>query len=448
MHGHAMGGAAGARCSEVQEQEGASSPRTESVVSDSDSMLPNSKGQVVIEVGGVDKESSMDNSLSDGTDSEQLEAKATCWQHLKNPRVWGIITAVLLFLAAGLFFGTQIFEAIIAAKHWYLENKLISIPWYCFIFSIGSALLMPYGPFCISIGYIFGVGGGLPVQCAAIFVSSAFIYLVGRVLLKKRVDSYMSKYRLWRSIIDHMGRDWREAAKINILMCFIPMPYGTHAYLFSLSDCTFLNFVSFFELGMIGHTLLNLTIGEALSMASNQEGVNTTKLIASVFGVVAMVFAIWYGGIITQKIVDNTYDEEKMEQKAREKDTKSLLKNASVTPDHSYSGYPDEKDSICDSARPSMQLRRPSQDESPEAPAAGAGVGLFGGQRPSDRLRVDLNSVTLRSAEKKKERLETHSSESMQELPLGEPTGYRGGDLEPAVLEAVIGDSSTVSSLR
>lgn len=43
-------------------------------------------------------------------------------------------------------------------------------------------------------------------------------------------------------------------------MCFIPMPYGTHAYLFSISRCAFWNFVSVFELGMVGHTFLNLAV--------------------------------------------------------------------------------------------------------------------------------------------------------------------------------------------
>lgn len=56
------------------------------------------------------------------------------------------------------------------------------------MFSVASAAFMPYGPFCISIGYIFGIGVGFAVQSLAIFVSSAFIYVIGRLFLRKRVS--------------------------------------------------------------------------------------------------------------------------------------------------------------------------------------------------------------------------------------------------------------------
>jgi len=264
---------------------------------------------------------------SEDCDTEQV-ARVSIWKRLQNRKVWGVILAVVLFLLLGLICGTKIFESIIAAKSWFVENPLLSVPWYCFLFSAASAVFMPYGPFCISVGYIFGLGWGLPVQLSAIFVSSAFIYLVGRVLLKKRVTEYTNKseFRLWRAIMDHMGKDWKEAAKINMLMCFIPMPYGTHAYFFSVSECSFWNFVWVFEIGMIGHTLLNLAVGDALAQSSDlsQKEGSPLQFIATIVGAIAMIASIWYGGIVTQRIMDTTYSEEKVMDKA------GLLKNASL----------------------------------------------------------------------------------------------------------------------
>jgi len=247
-------------------------------------------------------------------DSMKNEPRLSIWERLKDPKVAGIILAIILFLLIGVICGTQIFEAIVGAKQWFLDNPLVSVPWYCLLFSVASAVFMPYGPFCISVGYIWGLRWGFPVQLAAIAVSSAFIYVVGRVLLKKRVNEHTQKYRLWRAIMDHMGRDWKEAAKINLLMCFIPMPYGTHAYLFSLSECTFFNFVWVFELGMIGHTFLNLAVGDALAMSAElgTESTSTLQFVATIVGVVAMIVSIWYGGIVTQRIMDQEYNEDKI----------------------------------------------------------------------------------------------------------------------------------------
>eukprot|EP00287_Rhodomonas_sp_CCMP768_P020848 CAMPEP_0202818440 /NCGR_PEP_ID=MMETSP1389-20130828/8339_1 /ASSEMBLY_ACC=CAM_ASM_000865 /TAXON_ID=302021 /ORGANISM="Rhodomonas sp., Strain CCMP768" /LENGTH=420 /DNA_ID=CAMNT_0049490795 /DNA_START=184 /DNA_END=1446 /DNA_ORIENTATION=- len=252
--------------------------------------------------------------VPDDDDDHEEHEERTIWEHLRNPKVYGTILVIFLFLLIGVACGAHIFEAIVGAKQWFLDNPLISVPWYCFLFSVASAIFMPYGPFCISVGYIWGLKWGFPVQLCAIFVSSAFIYLVGRVLLKKWVNERTMKYRLWRAIMDHMGNDWREAAKINILMCFIPMPYGTHAYLFSLSECSFTCFVSVFEVGMIGHTFLNLAVGDALAMSAElgSESTSTLQFVATIVGVVAMILSIWYGGIVTQRIMEQHYNEDKM----------------------------------------------------------------------------------------------------------------------------------------
>ncbi len=44
------------------------------------------------------------------------------------------------------------------------------------------------------------------------------------------------------------GRRLWQAAKINVLLCFMPVPYGSHPYLFSLTAVPFEQFVFFFML--------------------------------------------------------------------------------------------------------------------------------------------------------------------------------------------------------
>jgi len=285
---------------------------------------------------------------------EETEQESFWVRQMRKPKFWAIVAGVVVFLLLGVLAGTHIFEAIISSKQWFLDNRWISVPWYCTLFSVASAVLMPYGPFCISIGYIFGIGWGFAVQSLAIFVSSAFIYVIGRVCLKQRVDAWLCQYRLWRAIMECMGRDHLEAAKINILMCFIPMPYGTHAYLFSISRCAFWNFVCVFELGMVGHTFLNLAVGDALALASDSEESQTLRLVGTVVGALAMVFSIWYGGVVTQRVMDECYTEEKVMDKL------ALLDNAAPpsTP-----------------AMVSAEAQRPDAVRENEDPGSGVGLG-------------------------------------------------------------------------
>ena len=74
-----------------------------------------------------------------------------------------------------------------AARSWFLEESPYSIVWYYALFCLGSAVLLPYSPFCLAIGYIFGVGQGVLIQMGAILLSSVSCFTIGRYLLKNSV---------------------------------------------------------------------------------------------------------------------------------------------------------------------------------------------------------------------------------------------------------------------
>lgn len=50
-------------------------------------------------------------------------------------------------------------------------------------------MFIPYGPFCIAIGFIFGVYWGFLIQMGAIFLSSAMLFIIGRYLFKDYVSA-------------------------------------------------------------------------------------------------------------------------------------------------------------------------------------------------------------------------------------------------------------------
>jgi len=140
------------------------------------------------------------------------------------------VVVVATSIALGAKFGSHIFNAIIDAKD-FLRNEPFSLLGYFSIFTMMSMFFVPYSPFSIAIGFIFGIYWGFVIEMCNIFISSSTIFFVGRYLFKDYVEALIvnsseATANIWKGLMKYLGRDWREAAKMNILLCFIPMPYG------------------------------------------------------------------------------------------------------------------------------------------------------------------------------------------------------------------------------
>jgi uncharacterized membrane protein YdjX (TVP38/TMEM64 family) len=60
------------------------------------------------------------------------------------------------------------------------------------------------------------------------------------------------------TLLNLISRDWKEAGKVNLLMCFMPIPYGAHIYLFAISSVPFEQFIAFAMMGMMPYTFLGM----------------------------------------------------------------------------------------------------------------------------------------------------------------------------------------------
>ena len=99
----------------------------------------------------------------------------------------------------GWYFGNQIFNAIIAGKDFFREELPWSLVVYYVVFVACSIVFIPYGPFCIAIGFIFGVYWGFLIQMGAILLSSAVLFIIGRYLFKDYVSTHAAPSALQRS---------------------------------------------------------------------------------------------------------------------------------------------------------------------------------------------------------------------------------------------------------
>ncbi len=145
---------------------------------------------------------------------ESVKRKLAFWKGriitlLKSPLFYLGVLIVGSFAFAGWYFGNVVFRETVqcnvlsiffrlmtyvdtneqtAAKSWFLEESPYSIAWYYTIFCFGAAVLLPYSPFCLAVGYIFGVGQGVLIQMGAILLSSATCFAFGRYAFKTSVS--------------------------------------------------------------------------------------------------------------------------------------------------------------------------------------------------------------------------------------------------------------------
>lgn len=231
---------------------------------------------------------------------------------MKAPWVLGtalVVTGVL----SGSVLGVYIWQALTDARGWFLHQFWLGALLYVALFSLAAVLLLPFSPFCMAIGYIWGVPTGFAVQSAGILVSSAVVFVISRGCLKSRVDAWLSETNgQWKDTLDRIGADLWECSRLNLLLCFIPMPYGTHAYVFGLSECPFWCFVVVFQVGMTGHTFLNLAIGHAAWLAASGDapsapGDQDPQILLFAGSALLTTLAICYGIVIARRYVSETY---------------------------------------------------------------------------------------------------------------------------------------------
>lgn len=236
-----------------------------------------------------------------------------------------VVSLTILFVYLSYF----LLPIMINLKYWFLANTLRGITVFVASFTILTFILMPYTPFAVSAGYIWGPIFGFALQSLAIFTSSAAIFFFTQKCLLNTVSTYMEERyaKLW-AIATKLRDDWVTCAKLNVLLCFVPMPYAIHVYLFAATQCSFIPFIVFFQLGMALHTALQVSVGHSLdvnitsiqieieSSGNSWDGDNswneaqTTELNETwnitilITTIILMIFAIWAATILAYKILE------------------------------------------------------------------------------------------------------------------------------------------------
>lgn len=198
------------------------------------------------------------------------------------------------------------------------SNFPVALTVYTVCFCIAMSLILPFTPFCVVCGFFLPMSTGLLVQLFCITMSSLLIFAITSRLGKAHIKRVFDVYGFERYIkaLERIQEDKWQNAKINFLLCLVPMPYGVHVYVFAIFDCPFLLFLIPFQTGMLPHVLCNLFVGNSISdsVEAGAQGIQDAQNKYVLAQSILYVFLCIVSLVVIQRVVSDSLSWEENEE--------------------------------------------------------------------------------------------------------------------------------------
>lgn len=127
------------------------------------------------------------------------------------------------------------------------------------VYALAAVLFLPGAIFTIAAGLIYGIAGGTAVALVGATLGAALAFLVGRYLLRKRIESSFKKNKKFEAIDQAIGK---QGWKIVGLLRLSPLiPFNVSNYFYGVTSIGFLPYVLASFIGMAPGTLLYVYLG-------------------------------------------------------------------------------------------------------------------------------------------------------------------------------------------
>ena len=127
------------------------------------------------------------------------------------------------------------------------------------VYAAAAVLLLPGAVFTIAAGLVYGVAGGTAVALAGATLGSALAFLVGRYLLRKRVETFAKTNKKFGAIDKAIGdQGWKI---VGLLRLSPLIPFNVSNYFYGVTGVGFWPYVLASCVGMLPGTLLFAYLG-------------------------------------------------------------------------------------------------------------------------------------------------------------------------------------------
>lgn len=143
--------------------------------------------------------------------------------------------------------------------HWVRHLGMAGAFVFIGVYALAAILLLPGAIFTIAAGLVYGVAGGTAVALTGATLGAALAFLVGRYLLRKRIESLARKNKKFGAIDRAIGE---QGWKIIGLLRLSPLiPFNLSNYFYGVTGVGFWPYVVASCVGMLPGTLLFAYLG-------------------------------------------------------------------------------------------------------------------------------------------------------------------------------------------
>jgi len=137
--------------------------------------------------------------------------------------------------------------------------------YFALVYIVAEVLAIPAIPLTASAGYLFGVRDGTAVVLLSGSIAAAIGFLIGRTLLRERVEKILQEYPKFQAIDRVIGK---EGFKLMVLLRLSPIfPFSLSNYLYGVTSLKFWPYFCGTMIGFAPGTLAYVytgTVGKAL----------------------------------------------------------------------------------------------------------------------------------------------------------------------------------------
>lgn len=177
---------------------------------------------------------------------------------LKKYWKWVALGAALVLLSVAVSF-LPVGQWVKSFTDWVRHLGVAGAFVFIGVYAVAAVLFLPGAIFTIAAGLIYGIVGGTAVALIGATLGASLAFLVGRYLLRKRIESSFKKNKKFGAIDEAIGK---QGWKIVGLLRLSPLiPFNVSNYFYGVTSIGFLPYVLASFVGMLPGTLLYAYLG-------------------------------------------------------------------------------------------------------------------------------------------------------------------------------------------
>lgn len=158
----------------------------------------------------------------------------------KNSSITGRLSMILAIAGVIWVIGHELAHYLPDLESWIDSMEAFAPLGFILIFAVLTPVFVSVDMLCFAAGLLFSIGVGELCIIIATYLASALIFLLGRYLLKDKVDAFISRHRPLAALDSAINH---QPFKLMFLLRLTPLPFAMLGYALAVTEVAFLPYL-------------------------------------------------------------------------------------------------------------------------------------------------------------------------------------------------------------